>query len=139
MKSTYTALMNSKFFNPAFNSALFDGPVRIYFAQNQEAMALKIYFSLQKDFSDDLQRSKTLYKNRGTNILVMIYPDNEAFCQAFGAKADFMHIERLGSDIVLGINGPFEDEKLNSVLLRVVASLQMLNDSQESAAEVASL
>ena len=74
MKSTYSYLMQSKYFNPAFNSAIFDGPVRIYFAQFQESFALKIYFHMQNQFKDELARAKDLAKTINSNLLIMVYP-----------------------------------------------------------------
>ena len=39
-------ITQSSFYSPAFNGAIFDGPLRLYFSQAQEAMALKFYFEL---------------------------------------------------------------------------------------------
>ncbi len=124
MKATYSALMNSRFFNPAFNSAIFDGPVRIYFAQFHESMALKIYFSLQQKYAAEMTKAKELYKGHGQNVLVMIYPTKESFGMSFDQTQSFIQKDDLHGDIVLGLNGPFEDELLPQVLQAVVDSLQ---------------
>ncbi len=115
MKGSYAALMQSKYFNPAFNSAIFDGPIRIYFAQPHESMALKIYFQLQQKYQEALQKAKELAKSQEKTILLMIYPTSESFENSFESNA-FIKSESLHEDTVIGINGPFEDEKLDQVL-----------------------
>lgn len=123
MKATYSTLMQSKFFNPAFNSAIFDGPVRIYFAQFHESLALKIYFSLQQKFANELQRAKDMHKAYGKTMLVMLYPSCEAFQMSFENSQGLLGQEELDEDMVIGINGPFEDDKLEQVLAAVAAGL----------------
>lgn len=128
MKATYSALMSSKYFNPAFNSAIFDGPVRIYFAQFHESMALKIYFSLQQKFPTELQAAKDIYRQVGKNVLVMLYPTKDSFDMAFDSassagEGQLLSRGDLHGDTVIGINGPFEDDKLVLVLDQIVEAL----------------
>ena len=100
----------TKYFSPAFNAAIFDGPIRIYFAQYQEAQAMKIYFDLQARFQN-LRRESRQFKDR--NIFVMLYPDPETFGASFndsrGAADGAVVCEPMGIDYVIGINGPFAD------------------------------
>lgn len=119
MKGTYSALMQSKFFNPAFNSAIFDGPIRIYFAQSHESMALKIYFTLQQQFSAELARAKELNKFLGRTVLVMLYPTAESFRMSF-ENTKTVACDSLSDDTIIGIKGPFEDRDLDEVLAQVV-------------------
>ncbi|MDG0815889.1 hypothetical protein [Bdellovibrio svalbardensis] len=119
MRSTYSTLMQSKYFNPAFNSAIFDGPVRIYFAQFHEALALKIYFMVQQKLTQELVVAKERAKASGANIMVMIYPTAETFELSFDAegaagsiKGPF-EIEKWNEDVVIGLRGPIEDENLD--------------------------
>lgn len=116
MKVSYSSLMTSKFFNPAFNSAIFDGPFRIYFAQIHESLALKIYFSMQQKFPAAVQKAKDCHKAHGTNLLVMVYPSADAFQMSFEGERQFLIEDQLADDTLIGVNGPFEDEKLHSVL-----------------------
>lgn len=127
MKVSYSALMQSKFFNPAFNSAIFDGPVRIYFAQSQEALALKVYFCLQQKYSDLLSLAKEIHKRQGRNVLVMIYPSAEAFEMSFETKGDFILSEALMDDDLIGVRGPFEDDQLGLVLDQIAETLRRWN------------
>lgn len=124
MKGTYTALMQSRFFNPAFNSAIFDGPIRIYFAQFHESLALKIYFCLQQKFAEEMSRAKELHKIHDRNVLVMLYPSQDSFKMSFETSDGFIAHDDLLSDTVIGINGPFEDEKLPAVLDEVVHAMK---------------
>ncbi len=113
---TSSGLMTSKYFNPAFNSAIFDGPFRIYFAQVHENIALKIYFSLQQKFPAEVEKAKNCHRAQGTNLLIMLYPSADAFQMSFEGKRQFLIEEQWGEDTLLAINGPFEDEKLHEVL-----------------------
>lgn len=123
MRATYSAFMQSKFFNPAFNSAIFDGPIRIYFAQFHEPMALKVYFSMQQKFADLLTMAKEVHKLDGRNLLVMLYPSKDSFAMSFENQTGFMADGLLDEDTVIGINGPFEDTQIDEVLARVQTEL----------------
>lgn len=125
MKATYSALMNSRFFNPAFNSAIFDGPVRIYFAQFHESLALKIYFSLQQRYPQQLTEAKENYKINSQNILVMLYPTKDSFAMSFENNSELIQKDDLLGDSVIGINGPFEDDQLDQVLKTIISSLHV--------------
>jgi hypothetical protein len=120
MKGTYSALMQSKYFNPAFNSAIFDGPVRIYFAQSHESMALKIYFNLQQKHMAELNRAKELHRHQSRTVLIMLYPTKESFEMSFDESHGLVETDSLADDTLIGINGPFEDEKLDQVLSQIL-------------------
>lgn len=123
MKGTYSALVQSKFFNPAFNSAIFDGPVRIYFAQSHESLALKIYFHLQQHFSTQMARAKELQRLLDRNVLVMLYPSSDSFHLSFESQ-NTTATDYLEEDTVIGINGPFEDSKLDQVLAEILGAFR---------------
>ncbi|UYL07529.1 hypothetical protein B9G69_010780 [Bdellovibrio sp. SKB1291214] len=118
MRSSYTTLMQSKYFNPAFNSAIFDGPVRIYFAQFHEALALKVYFMIQQQLPTETAKAKEAAKASGANILVMIYPTADSFQLSFeNAKSENpLECEKWGEDVVIGTRGPLEDENLQLLI-----------------------
>lgn len=104
-------ITQSKYFTPAFNAAIFDGPIRIYFAQFQEAQALKIYFILQERFADLRTQTRGIFKDRSRNIFVMMYPSRESFENSFVETNSNRVIvtEYLGTDSVIGVCGPVED------------------------------
>jgi len=138
MRETVTYVTQSKYFTPAFNAAIFDGPIRIYFAQYQEAQALKLYFNLQERFADIRKQARGIFKDRARNIFVMLYPTEETFDLSFirteplanGAGAEsginrfcsttsdqscLIASEQLGVDYVLGVRGPMEDDTFSSL------------------------
>lgn len=135
--------MQSKYFNPAFNSAIFDGPVRIYFAQFHEALALKIYFLVQQKLASEIQRAKELSKATGANILVLIYPTADSFDGVFetsSEEAGPLQVEKWQQDMVLGLRGPIEDEHLD----HLIETLRLTMDNwrpalQESSSALAEL
>ena len=123
MKSTYSTLLQSKYFNPAFNSAIFDGPVRIYFSQFHESLALKIYFSLQQELAGQMAEAKVIHKQSGRNILVMLYPSQESFQMSFEGQNSLLVKDQLDGDNLIGINGPFEDGQLPEVINAISDSI----------------
>lgn len=118
MRSSYATLMQSKYFNPAFNSAIFDGPIRIYFAQFHEAFALKVYFLMQQKLSAELTKARQISKESGANILLMVYPTAENFVASFDAAdgADLMVVDRWQENVVIGLRGPIEDSDLDQLM-----------------------
>lgn len=105
MRSSYTKLMQSKYFNPAFNCAIFDGPVRIYFAQPQEESVLQVYFMIQKELGSEFALAKDRSKASGANILIMAYPTNESFELVFGkgSQDSQFEVQRWDEDVVVGL------------------------------------
>ena len=122
MRQPLSQLTQSRFYSPAFNAAIFDGPVRIYFAQYQEALALKIYFRLQERYPK-LSAAEREMPLSSANIFIMMYPTEEIFencCapQTGGAaatKVSQVVCEPLASDFVIGICGPLRDEEFDLV------------------------
>ncbi|OQW46843.1 MAG: hypothetical protein A4S09_02740 [Proteobacteria bacterium SG_bin7] len=104
-------LTQSKFYSPAFNAAIFDGPLRIYFAQYQESLALEIYFKIQQVLKNFTESRKQL-KNIGANIFVMLYPSSDVFNLSFevsGPDANCVAVSRIDKDYVFGINSTIND------------------------------
>ncbi len=119
-------LTQSRFYSPVFNAAVFDGPIRIYFAQHQEAMALQVYFRLQQYLKDTYANFRKTYKQHGQTVFLMLYPNQEAFENAFaGSAGPGVICERLGDDFVVGVPGPLEDSQFDGVLNAVQAILQV--------------
>lgn len=118
MKSSYSSLMQSKYFSPAFNSAIFDGPLRIYFAQFHESLALKIYFLVQQKWPAEFARCKDLSKAAHANVLVMVYPTEESYEQSMGTEGVVApwSVEAWNEDVVIALRGPLEDHNLESFL-----------------------
>lgn len=118
--------MQSKYFSPVFNSAIFDGPIRIYFAQPHESLALKIYFLIQQNLKEEVQRLKDLTKDSGGNLLILIYPTSELYEQAFetlGSRPSFAG-EVWNEDFVVGTRGPLEDTDLDPLMVFIQETTQ---------------
>ena len=111
-----TYVTQSKFFVPEFNAAIFDGPIRIYFAQHQEAHALKVYFNLQERFGEIRQAARGDFRRQGRSIFVLLYPNEATFDASFDeASAPEIAQRRLGDDFVLGVRGPLEDQRIEGL------------------------
>ena len=128
METATGFLTQSKFYSPAFNAAIFDGPIRIYFAQYQENLALQIYFQIQKKFKMIMENTKNLYVQKGKSIFVMLYPTSESFYMSFdkshrkSPSEDFLVVEdRLGDDMVLGVRGPLKEDNCEQVYQSIEA------------------
>jgi hypothetical protein len=139
MKSSYSTLMQSKFFNPAFNSAIFDGPIRIYFAQFHESLALKIYFMIQQKLNSEVARAKEISKATGANILVMVYPSEESFLMSFDSQSHTTHplaLEKWNEDVVVGLRGPLEDNHLDLLVETIGMAIQNWKPALKSVPEL---
>jgi hypothetical protein len=135
--------MQSKYFSPAFNSAIFDGPVRIYFAQFHEALALKIYFLIQQKLTNEMAQAKEIAKSSGANILVMIYPTEDSFLMSFdngASQSGPLQIEKFNDDAVIGLRGPIDDANLDLLVEALQMTVQNWRPAtQERAPELAEL
>lgn len=144
-ETVVTYVTQSRFFSPAFNAAIFDGPIRIYFAQYQEAQALKLYFNLQERYGDVRKQARGIFKEKGRNIFVMLYPSEETFELSFGPEPKPTGLgaevgrsivrDRLGSDFVVGVCGPLEDDALEMVCLEMDQIVRNFDESVSAPVE----
>ena len=130
MAQSVIHLTQSRFYSPVFNAAVFDGPIRIYFAQHQEALALKVYFQLQQYLKETYSAFRKTFKQHGQTVFLMLYPTLESFENAFSdgdvkseAQGNVVS-ERLGDDFVLGVRGPLEDSAYDEIFQSVMSILQ---------------
>ena len=143
-ESVTTYVTQSKYFSPVFNAAIFDGPIRIYFAQYHESQALKLYFNLNERFGDVRRASRGIFRDRARNIFVMMYPNCETFDTSFGegfglgngagAEAGtglrpVIVREKMGSDFVIGVRGPLGDEALEGLCKELDDIVQMSEEA----------
>lgn len=127
MAQSVIHLTQSRFYSPAFNAAVFDGPIRIYFAQHQETMALKVYFLLQQYLKETYAIFRNSFKHHGQTVFLMLYPNQESFETSFAQVAGVnVQMERLGDDHVVGVRGPLEDNQFEEVFANIKAILQDL-------------
>jgi hypothetical protein len=96
--------VGSKYFTPAFNSAVFDGALRVYFAQSQESFALSFYQNLKSQIKWSFKADSLDY------VLVLIYPRDEwlqtdwAKIKADQNKPLDWALEQFDDDLVLAIS-----------------------------------
>ena len=131
-------LTQSKYYSPAFNAAVFDGPIRIYFAQHQEALALKVYFKLQQYLQETYSAFRKNFKQHGQTIFLMLYPNQETFSDSFcngNKQPDKVLAEKLGEDHVLGVQGPLDESEYEEIFHLVKAILQDLGLTQDLVAQ----
>ena len=131
--STWT---QSKFFSPSFNSAVFDGPLRIYFAQIHESQALKICFGMQQQHENLIAKAKKNLRLRGRNICVLLYPNDETFHLAFEKCNGLITKDRMGDNVVMALKGPFEDLQLPEILNSIATQLEIWEKELARSAEI---
>ena len=116
MRSTYTSFSQSRFFNPAFNAAIFDGPLRIYFSQLHESLALKIYFSISQQCPAELEKCKEIHRLTGKTLMILLYPNAETFHVSFDGNPGSLTLAQLEDDDIVGMAAPFEDNLLGDIV-----------------------
>lgn len=125
MRQSASYLTQSRFYSPAFNAAIFDGPLRIYFAQYQEALALKIYFAAQSRLQERYGKLRELFRRNGLQIFVLLYPSAESFALSFdqNGSANDIAVGRLGIDYVIGACGPLDDDLVSERIVQRIDEL----------------
>lgn len=89
MAASYSAFLSTKYYSPVFNTALFDGPFRIYFSQAYEGTALKIYHLLQVQHLEIWEHYKKWSEKTKKHVFVLIYPTADDVELAF--ESDLEH------------------------------------------------
>lgn len=108
MNDSVSCLTQSNFYSPAFNAAIFDGPIRLYFAQYQEASALRIYFRLQSELKESYLWAKNLHRSLGRHLFVMLYPSSDTFDLSFPGEVSRIFVEPVSvMTTLLAFAGPF--------------------------------
>ncbi|MCB0420752.1 MAG: hypothetical protein KDD61_07135 [Bdellovibrionales bacterium] len=126
-------LLQSKFYSSAFNSAIFDGPVRIYFAQYQEEQALRIHYHLQRCLNLLPREAHVANRRLHRKIFVMLYPDHLSYIKAFpDERGEAWQTSNLGEDRLLGVQTPVADAKATKMTQLVQYWLQEIIESTDS-------
>lgn len=134
MAQSVMHLTQSRFYSPAFNAAVFDGPVRIYFAQHQETLALNVYFRLQQHLKESYASFRKNFKLHGQTIFLMLYPTLESFENSFSDEQSLSVVaEKLGEDHVVGVRGPLGEDQYDQVFTQVKSILADLGFSPDQA------
>lgn len=131
-------ITHSKYYSSAFNSAIFDGPIRIYFAQYQESVALKLYLKIQQELKYAYDAAKEINKRSGLHIFIMMYPTHETFEMCFDGigKNQKIVTAKLEEDYVLGINGTLNEETYETIFFYIKDIIEGFNLPQETRSAV---
>ncbi len=126
MAQSAIQLTHSKYYSSSFNAAVFDGPVRIYFAQHQEPLALKVYHRLQEHLKQLYTNYRRELKEQGRTVFLMLYPTPECCSGLFSESTENVNVaaDKLGDDYVLGVPGPLADDNYEDVFKKVASVLK---------------
>ncbi len=126
-------LTQSRYYSPIFNAAVFDGPIRIYFAQHQETLALQVYLRLQQHLKESYANFRNSFRSHGQTIFLMLYPSLDSFQESFTTFRGDANVtaERLGEDHILGVRGPLQEDQYEEVFEQIKTILQSLKLDQE--------
>ena len=121
-------LSRSTLFTPAFNTAIFDGPFRIYFSQHQEAYALNFYFLLQNQLGEYFDQAKAELKSDMSYAYILIYPSEDIFkrCQTEAGQG----LSRFDLHEVAAILHGQSDEDLKMMIARLKSRLETRGHSE---------
>lgn len=107
MEDKMLMVTDSRYFSREFNTAIIDGPLRIYFADRQESEALKIYFDIQEILADRGMRLESIPMEK-PNMFLMLYPSKQTFKDAFENEEELAS-GKFGEHLVLGVNGAYTE------------------------------
>jgi hypothetical protein len=123
MAATYSSFMTTRFYSPVFNTALFDGPLRIYFSQSYESCALKLYHLLQTQHEtlwNSLKSHATISKE---HVFLMIYPEPQDLKMVFAGDDQFAHAQNWEEGLAIGFFQSHNDEQTQKQLDFIVQQI----------------
>lgn len=123
MAATYSSFMTTRFYSPVFNTALFDGPFRIYFSQSYETSALKIYHLLQSQHQDLWNQLKNWSLTSKEHIFLLMYPEAKDLQMIFGDNSTLACSQAWDEGLALGIFQPATELQLNEQLNGIISYL----------------
>jgi len=133
MAATFSSFMTTRFYSPVFNTALFDGPIRIYFSQSYESTALKIYHLLQTRYFEQWNQLKICSTKSKEHVFLMMYPDKNDLEMVFPNKANRTSTsahnqEEWEEGLAIGFCQPQDDTELVQQLDRITQSISLWVD-----------
>lgn len=103
MAASYSSFLTTQYYSPVFNTALFDGPFRIYFSQSYESVALKIYHLLQTQDLSVWSDYKKWSEKTKKHAFILIYPSHQDLAIAFDGEPPSQLMSRLWDEgLILG-------------------------------------
>lgn len=138
MAASYSSFLSTRFYSSAFNTALFDGPFRIYFSQSYESAALKIYHLLQSDHLELWTSYKRWTEQTKKHAFILMYPTQKELSAAFkksDSKVDFK-IEPIcqpwEDGVLVGLDNPQTDADFEKYFAQIVLELKKFSETFSS-------
>jgi hypothetical protein len=120
MAATYSAFMTTRFYSPVFNTALFDGPFRIYFSQSYESSALKIYHLMQTQNEELWIHLKKWSSETHEHVFILMYPEVSDVKMIFQKqKNDLVEFEVWDEGIAIGMTQPQDESEASAQILQI--------------------
>lgn len=125
MAASYSSFLTTQYYSPVFNTALFDGPFRIYFSQSYESVALKIYHLLQtQDIALWTEYKKWSEKTK-KHAFILIYPSDQDLAVAFNTQPTVQVMHRLWDEgLIIGLANSNSDESFAGVYQNILTHLK---------------
>lgn len=125
MAATYSSFMTTRFYSPVFNTALFDGPIRVYFSQSYESAALKIYHLLQSEHENTWNRLKEHASKSKEHVFLMIYPEAKDLQMVFTDSKDTQQKQEWEEGLAVGICQSLDDVMLKDQMQYLINSIDL--------------
>lgn len=138
MAATYSAFMTTRFYSPVFNTALFDGPFRIYFSQSYESSALKMYHLLQTQHEELWLRLKQWSLETKEHIFLLMYPETKDVQMIFDIQKlalgsqTLVQMEAWDEGVAIGLTQPQNEMDVQSQIQQIEKLLQQWIQQQKS-------
>lgn len=125
MAASYSSFLTTQYYSPVFNTALFDGPFRIYFSQNYESIALKIYHLLQSQDLPLWTEYKKWSEKTKKHAFILIYPSDTDLAMAFDGDQIKTLMNRMWDEgLILGFANPVEDDAFGGIYQNILTQLK---------------
>ena len=108
-------ITKSKYFTPSFNTAIFSDPIRIYFSNEHESQALELYFYLQQR-KNEWDKFLSQRGEGNSYCYIMLYSEPKQYKECFENDEPYFSPADMGSDLVVGINGPLNKNAVESLM-----------------------
>lgn len=139
MAATYSAFMTTRFYSPVFNTALFDGPFRIYFSQSYESAALKMYHLLQTQHHALWLRLKQWSVETKEHVFLLMYPEVKDVQMIFDELSkkqnvdhDLVQMESWDEGLAIGLSQPQTEGDVQSQIEQIEKLLQQWMREQKT-------
>ncbi len=125
MAASYSSFLTTQYYSPVFNTALFDGPFRIYFSQSYESVALKIYHLLQTQDLGLWTEYKKWSEKTKKHAFILIYPSSQDLAVAFDGEAQAPLMNRLWDEgLILGFANSHSDDAFSVIYQSILTQLK---------------